>query len=169
MSLRLVLADLGDLWRHMDAKNRHPARREYSLQVGEVLRGRVFAGLDDAGLPLALGGIFDAGDGGPGYPWLSVVPGGLGSQLIPAVRHMRRVIGWAAGDFPSGLACSVDDANVNGQRLARALGFAPGAVDVHGLRYWDHAGHHGHALGTHATAADGDDARRASGAAAAAG
>jgi hypothetical protein len=167
--MRLVLADMGHLWEHQRLKNRHLPAREYSLRVGEVLRGRVFAALDDAGQPLALGGIFDAGDGGPGYPWLSVVPGGLGSQLIPAVRHMRRVIGWAAGDFPSGLACSVDDGNVNGQRLARALGFVPGAVDVHGLRYWDHADHGGHDLRTHATPADADDARRASRAAAAAG
>lgn len=139
----LMQADLGHLWQHLEAKTCPPTWHEYRLLVGEVLNGRAFAGLDDAGFPLALGGVFDAGDGGPGYPWLSVVPGGLGARLVPAWRHMRRVIGWAVGDYPQGLACCVDDDNGRGQRLARALGFRPGAGDIAGLRRWDLAANGG--------------------------
>jgi hypothetical protein len=161
--MHLVLADMGHLWEHQQLKNRHLPAREYSLRVGEVLRGRVFAGLDDAGQPLALGGIYDAGDGWRGFPWLSVVPGGLGSEIIPAVRHMRRVIGWALGDFPQGLACEVDDRNANGQRLARALGFAPSADRIGTLRQWDYIGDGRRHQWPAGAPADADGARGAAG------
>jgi hypothetical protein len=131
----LVRADLGHLWAHLDLKMCAVTERQYSLLVGEVMRGRAYAGLVDD-RPLGLGGVYDAGDGGSGFPWLSVAPGGLGRHLVVAVRHMRRVIAADARRYPS-VACSVADDNARGMRLAVALGFVPTDATIGGIRRWD--------------------------------
>ena len=133
--MRVAAADLGYLWQHLEAKRCATNAREYGLLVGEVLARRAYVGLVGAD-PVAIGGVLDAADGGPGYAWLSVVPGALDRRLVMATRLMRRALASMTSAHPSGIACAVDDNNGAGQRLALALGFSPGNGAIGMLRSW---------------------------------
>ncbi|MGE0698291.1 MAG: hypothetical protein AB7O57_04275 [Hyphomicrobiaceae bacterium] len=133
--MRVVEADIGHLWQHLEAKRCATSAHEYGLLVGEVLARRAYAGLVGEH-PVALGGVLDAADGGPGYAWLSVLPGSLEKRLVVAVRHIRRTMAAVAASHPAGIACAVDDDNGAGQRLALALRFNPGHGAIGMLRSW---------------------------------
>lgn len=119
--MRLAPCTMRALLAHIDARGRPVFGVEYGQLIGEVMRGRVWAGLDRDDTPLAIGGVYRPTDGEPGIAWLSVVPR-LSLAIAPAWLLMRRVVRAERALGP--VSCLVADGNRAGKRLANALGFA---------------------------------------------
>lgn len=118
--MRLVRCTMRELLAHVDARGRPVFGVEYGQLVGEVVRGRVWAGIDGDGVPLAIGGVYRSTDGEPGIAWLSVVPR-LAAAIAPAWLLMRRIV--RDERARGAVSCLVADHNAAGKRLASALGF----------------------------------------------
>lgn len=133
--MRIVRADMGHVWEHVEARRWRPGAEEYRLLVGEVLLGRAWAAVDDDGVAFALAGIM-ADPGRRGNAWFCVLPG-RGGAILPLAVKMRRAIMVFADAWPHGLACTVLDGNDAGARLCRALGFRPTGQSVFGVEQWE--------------------------------
>lgn len=133
--MRIALATVEHLWRHLLAQGGRVPAEQYRRLVAEVLGRRVWAGIAHDGTPLALGGVMRPAGVVPGMVWLSVLP--RASAAMPSTTlAMRRVLRREAGAAVHGLACWIEDTNTAGGRLARLLGFAPTDLAVGTLRQW---------------------------------
>lgn len=137
--MQLEPATLAHLARFQALKKSPLSAHEYGLLLVEVVSGRVWAAVDAAGAPLAIGGTLPPADlSTPGRTWLSVVPE-VARRLRPALRLMRRRLDEDAAAYPAGVVCVVFDANMAGRRLAALLGFIETermADRLRGAREW---------------------------------
>lgn len=113
--MRLGLATPADLWAFFDAQLWPPSDSDYREALAVSRAGRLHAAFDDAGVPVAIGGITDAGG-----VWLDVTPAAA-VRFAPVALMMRRVLRAAGACQP--LWCLVRLENLTGLRLAAVLGF----------------------------------------------
>lgn len=133
--MRLERAQIADVWWHLHVKNWPVPEHEYCLLVAETLAGSVWAGLDgDA--PVAIGGVLVPSAELAGTAWLSILPGRGARSVTRAALLMRRAIRAAADVHPPGIVCCIGVGNGKGERLGRALGFAPTDRRVGNSREW---------------------------------
>ena len=127
--MRIRLASRQDIWTFLAAQNWPVARFEYRLLMTEMAAGRVLVAIDSEEVPVALGGLLDAGRTVP-EGWLSVAPG-TGPKFLRVALGMRRVL--AAFDRA---ACFIRDDNAAGARIGRMLGFRPADATCGAMREW---------------------------------
>lgn len=140
-SIRVKIAEIGDLWWHLRIKNWSCPGIDYRLMVAEVMARRVWAvGETGAQAAIAIGGVFQPAPDAPGVCWLSVTPGGLGPRSLVMIRSGQKLVAHVAREHPNGVNCHVRVDNAKGERLARALGFRPGTRRVGALRIWSWRG-----------------------------
>lgn len=126
---------LPDLWRFRARQKSPIARRNYAEVIAEAVAGQVWGAFDAQG-PVAIGGVADGLEGGPGIVWLSVLPGAMAGRGVAMVRAMRAIVAAEAGRFARGAVAMIDCGNGNGQRLALIVGLLPSDRVVIGLREW---------------------------------
>jgi hypothetical protein len=139
MAVRVALpADLGNLHALLESQGRLTlSRRTYGRLLAQLALSETCAvfGDEEASEPLAIGGIAPLPNGA-GEIWFGVRPGGLGSDLLPFVRAMRRLLFERRAAYPGGLMCMVQDGHEPGERLAALLACRPQPVFIGDHREW---------------------------------
>jgi hypothetical protein len=111
--------------------------RLYKWLLAQVVVSEAYALRETAdAAPLVIGGCFDLAPGAAGEVFFLEPNGGLGRRLVRVHRLASRWLDEAAVTRPQGLVAYVRAGNRNGERLARALGFAPTGAALGGIREW---------------------------------
>lgn len=136
--MHLVRARAGDLIKLLEGRRELTVGiRRYGQLLAQVNLSEAYAvyrAADDE-WPVAMAGIAPLGDVA-GEIWFGVVPGSVGSTLLPMVRAARLILSARAADYPGGFMCLVQDDNEAGQRLAGMIGFNRCDVTFQGHREW---------------------------------
>jgi RimJ/RimL family protein N-acetyltransferase len=140
--LRLTRATPADLmqWAAERRRDGFPLpRRAYKVLMAKVTVSEAYTARETAdGSPVFLAGCWDL-SGQTGEIWFLVRNGGLGRHMFRAHRLALRWFQEAAVHYSAFVAYVRAD-NRNGQRLVRALGFAPTGASACGIDEWGRPG-----------------------------